>query len=240
MTSDDDDRSRTALRYTARSLPLATAAVILAAAAMPTVWTLARGRSSFGLPLVAASFIGTLAAFAVHDPAGELTAASVVPLWRRRMTRLVVVGLPGCLVWAALLVVIALAEGDATSSWVVPTRELVTIGAIALGLAGLAHRRDERSAALAGAFGSVLATGLISAFAFRYRWLPSLGTSDHHERWWLVAEHRHRRRSAVVTRRRSTGASFPSRPIGYPMMGVAPASTIHIAAAVAVKTADTP
>ena len=186
MTADDD-RFRTALRYTARSLPLATVAVILTAAAMPTIWTLALGRSSFGLPLVAASFIGTLAAFAVDDPAGELTAASVVPLWRRRVTRLVVVGLPGCAVWATLLVVIALAEGEAMSSWAVPTREIVTIGAIAFGLAGLAHRRDERSAALAGAFGSVLAMGLISAFAFRYRWLPSLGMIDHHERWWFAA-----------------------------------------------------
>ena len=186
MTADDD-RSRTALRYTARSLPLATVAVILTAAAMPTVWTLACGRSTFGLPLVAASFIGTLAAFAVHDPAGELTAASVVPLWRRRVTRLVVVGLPGCAVWAVLLVVIVVAEGDAISSWAIPTREIITIGTIAFGLAGLAHRRDEHSAALAGAFGSVLAMGLISAFAFRYRWLPSLGMVDHHERWWLVA-----------------------------------------------------
>ncbi len=191
MTADnddnDDDRSRTALRYTARSLPLATVAVILAAAATPTVWALARGRSSFGLPLVAASFIGTLAAIAVDDPAGELTAASVVPLWRRRTTRLVVVGLPGCVVWVVLLLVIVLAEGDAMSSWAVPTRELVTIGAIAFGLAGLTQRRDERSAALAGAFGSVLAMGLISAFAFRYRWLPSLGMIDHHERWWFAA-----------------------------------------------------
>jgi hypothetical protein len=166
---------------------LATVAVILATAAMPTLWTLARGRSSFGLPLVAASLIGTLAAFAVEDPAGEITAASVVPLWRRRLIRLAVVGLPGCVVWAVLLVVIVLAEGDAKSSWAVPTRELLTIGAIAFGLAGLAHRRDERSAALAGAFGSVLAMGLISAFAFRYRWLPSLGMIDHHERWWFAA-----------------------------------------------------
>ena len=186
MTADDD-RSGAALRYTVRSLPLPTVAVILAAAATPTVWTLARGRSSFGLPLVAASFVGTLAAFAVDDPARELTAASVVPLWRRRVTRLVVVGLPGCAVWVALLVSIALAEGDAMSNWAVPTREIVTIGAIAFGLAGLAHRRDERSAALAGAFGSVIATLLISAFAFRYRWLPSLGMVDHHERWWSVA-----------------------------------------------------
>jgi hypothetical protein len=166
---------------------LATVAVILAAAATPTVWTLARGRSSFGLPLVAASLIGTLAAFAVDDPAGELTAASVVPLWRRRTTRLVVVGLPGCAVWAALLVVIDVADGDAMSSWDAPAREIVTIGAIAFGMAGLAHRRDGRSAALAGALGSVLAMGLISAFAFRYRWLPSLGTVDHHERWWFAA-----------------------------------------------------
>ena len=187
MTADGDDGSRMALRYTARSLPLATVAVILTAAVMPTVWTVARGRSSFGLPLVAASFIGTLAAFAVDDPAWEFTAASVVPLWRRRVTRLVVVGLPGCAVWAVLLVVIVLADGDALSSWAVPTREILTIGAIAFGLAGLAHRRDERSAALSGAFGSALATLLISAFAFRYRWLPSLGMIDHHERWWLVA-----------------------------------------------------
>ncbi|MFN0029571.1 MAG: hypothetical protein ACKV2O_20655 [Acidimicrobiales bacterium] len=186
MTADDD-RSRTVLRYTARSLPLATVAVILTTAAMPTVWTVARGRSSFGLPLVAASFIGTLAAFAVDDPAGELTAASVVPLWRRRVTRLLVVGLPGCAVWAVLLVVIVLTEGDPMSSWAIPTREIVTIGAIAFGLAGLAHRRDERSAALAGAFGSALATLLISTFAFRYRWLPSLGMIDHHERWWFAA-----------------------------------------------------
>jgi hypothetical protein len=40
---------------------------------------------------------------------------------------------------------------------------------------------------LAGAFGSVLATLLISAFAFRYRWLPSLEMIDHHERWWFAA-----------------------------------------------------
>jgi hypothetical protein len=103
------------------------------------------------------------------------------------VTRLVVVGLPGCAVWAALLVAIALAEDDAMSSWAVPAREIVTIGAVAFGLAGLAHRRDERSAALAGAFGSVLAMGLISAFAFRYRWLPSLGMIEHHERWWFAA-----------------------------------------------------
>jgi hypothetical protein len=128
-----------------------------------------------------------LAAFAVHDPAGELTAASVVPLWRRRVTRLAVVGLPGCAVWAALLVAIALADGDAMSSWAVPRREIVTIGAIAFGLAGLAHRHDEPSAALAGAFGSALAMGLICAFAFRYRWLPSLGMIDRHERWWFAA-----------------------------------------------------
>lgn len=186
MTADDDARS-SVLRYTARSLPLATVVVILAAAAVPTAWTLARGRSSFGLPLVAASFTGTLAAFAVHDPAGELTAASVVPLWRRRVTRLVVVGLPGCAVWAVLLGFIVLADGDAASSWAIPIREILTIGAIAFGLAGLAHRRDQRSAALAGAFGSVIATMLISAFAFRYRWLPSLGMIDHHGRWWFAA-----------------------------------------------------
>jgi hypothetical protein len=128
-----------------------------------------------------------LAAFAVDDPAGEITAASVVPLWRRRVTRLVVVGLPGCAVWVALLAVIALAEGDATTGWALPTREIVTIAAIAFGLAGLAHYRDERSAALAGAFGSMLVMLLISAFAFRYRWLPSLGMIEHHERWWLVS-----------------------------------------------------
>jgi hypothetical protein len=164
-----------------------TVVLILAAASMPTLWTLARGSSSFGLPLIAASFIGTLAAFAVDDPAAELTATSVVPLWRRRVTRLVVVGVPGCAVWAALLVVIALAEGDAMTGWALPTREIITIGAIAFGLAGLAHQRDERSAALAGAFGSVLAMGLISAFALHYRWLPSLGMIDQHERWWFAA-----------------------------------------------------
>lgn len=54
-------------------------------------------------------------------------------------------------------------------------------------LAGLAHRHDERSAAPAGAFGSLLAIGLISAFAFRYRRLPSLEMIDHHERWWFAA-----------------------------------------------------
>lgn len=51
------------------------------------------------------------------------------------------------------------------------------------------HRgaRDERSAALAGAFGSAIAMLLITAFAFRYRSLPSLGMTDHHEKWWFVA-----------------------------------------------------
>lgn len=183
----DDDRSRALFGYTARSLPLATIAAIVTAAATPTLWTLALGRSSFGFPLVAASFVGALAAFAVDDPAGELTAASVVPLWRRRVMRLVVVGVPGCAIWAVLLVVIMVAEGGATPSWTVPTRETITIGAIAFGLGGLAYRRDERSAALAGAFGSALTVLLVSAFAFRYRWLPSLGLIDRHERWWFAA-----------------------------------------------------
>lgn len=183
----DEDRPRTAIAYAFRALPLGTVAAIVAVAAMPTFWTLARGRSSFDLALVAASFVGVLAAFAVDDAAGELTAASVVPLWRRRLVLLAVVGLPGCGVWAALLVVITLAGRGATWSWAVPTREIVTIAAVALGLAGLAHRRDERSAALAGALGAMLVMTLISAFTFRYPWLPSLGMVDHHERWWWVA-----------------------------------------------------
>lgn len=182
-----DDRSRAALRYTVRSLPLAAIAAILVAVAAPTVWTLARGRTSFDFPLVAASFTGTLAAFAVDDPAGELTAASVVPLWRRRAMRLMVVGLAGCVVWAALLVAIHLAADGATSNWSSPTREIVTIGAIALGLAGVVHRRDERSAAFVGAFGSALVVLVVSAFAFRYRWLPSIGMIEQHERWWFAA-----------------------------------------------------
>lgn len=181
------DRHRAVLGYTARALPLATIAVVLIAAALPTIWTVARGRSSFGLALVAASFVGVVTAFAVDDPAGEFTAVSVVPLWRRRAIRLVVIGVPATAMWAALLTAMSLAQRDAVSTWTVPSREAVTVGAIALGLAGLAHRTDPRAAAPTGAFGAMLVVALISALAFRWRWLPSLGIVDHHERWWYAA-----------------------------------------------------
>ncbi len=181
------DGSRAALFYTARALPLMTVATLFCAASVPTVWAVARGRSDFGLPLVAASFVGIVAAFAVDDPAGELTAVSVAPLWRRRAMRLAVVGLPAAMVWGALLSTMSLAEHGAVSTWVVPMREVLTFGAIALALAGLIHRSDQRSAAMAGALGAVLLVVFISAFALRWRWLPSLGIVDHHERWWFAA-----------------------------------------------------
>lgn len=186
MSTTINDRHKATLWYTARALPLATIAVVVIAAALPTVWTVARGRSSFGLPLVAASFVGVVAAFAVDDPAGEFTAASVVPLWRRRVLRLVAVGLPSVAIWSALLAVSVLGD-NTVGAWSVPSREVVTIGAIALGLAALVHRNDQRAAASAGAFGAVLVVALISALAFRWRWLPSLGIVDHHNRWWFAA-----------------------------------------------------
>ncbi len=183
MIGSDERSGESLVRYTARALPLATIAAVVAASSVPTLWTVARGRSNFGLPLVAASFVGAVAAFAVDDPAGELTATSVVPLWRRRVVRLAVVGVPACVVWVGLFATMSVA-GDAVPAWSDPIQEVVTIGAVALGLAGLAHCRDPRSAAPTGAFGAVLLVTFVSVCAFRWRWLPSLRIGDHHERWW--------------------------------------------------------
>jgi hypothetical protein len=174
--------SWTALRYTARSLPLVAIAAILLATTIPTIWTL---ESGLGLPLVSISFVWVTSAFAVDDDAGELTAASVIPLWRRRAMRLTVIATAGAIVWCALLAAIAVDETIANRA--IPLREAITVGALSLGLAGVVHHIDQRSAALSGAFGAALVVLAITALAFRWQWLPSLGLVHHHARWWIPA-----------------------------------------------------
>jgi hypothetical protein len=155
------------------------------AASIPTVWTLARGESGLGFPLVSISFVWVTSAFAVDDDAGELTAASVIPLWRRRAMRLTVIATAGAIVWFALLG--AIAVDDTIANRAIPLREAITIGALSLGLAGVVHHIDQRSAALSGAFGAALVVLVITALAFRWQWLPSLGLVHHHARWWIPA-----------------------------------------------------
>lgn len=177
-----------AWRPAVRGMDARTAAAAVGLALAPTLLALLRGSDDFGASLlVAVVVLGAAAAVAVEDPAEETLAASPTGVVWRRLVRMSAIAVATALVIGTVVAVSLGADGITAAEVARRAVELAAVAGVSAGLAAWAARAGLQGAAHGGAVGGALAVLLIAAFAQRYRWLPSLGTAPHHERWWLVA-----------------------------------------------------
>ena len=173
---------------TARVSRLGMAAVTIGLAALPAVVAVARGDDIVTAPIVMVFLVaGANLAWGAEDPAASLLAAMPVPSSRRTILRMTFVGLVTAIGLGLALSVVAWGPG-LPADWVDRIAELATAAALAVAVALVAVRQDERAAGPAGVVSGLLGAGLVAALALRWpRVLPSFLSSPTHTRWWLLA-----------------------------------------------------
>ena len=184
-------RARTlalAWRPAARGMPLPTLAAAAALAAAPTLMVVLRqGRDHRDALLIGALVLGSLAGYAVDDPANETLSASPTGLARRRLLRLSVIAL-GVATIAFVLVLVATLRTDVSVDELGHRLvELLAVSGLAAAVAGSAQRQGVTGAGHGAAVAALLGVLLIAALAHRFHELPSLMGEAHHGRWWWVA-----------------------------------------------------
>ncbi len=177
-----------ALPYAARGLPVGLLGGLVGLAVLPPGFVVLSGGPDFFGAVVASSLIGAAAvALAVEDPAGETLSASPTSLGRRRVLRLVTLAGTLAATWGVVLTMVALARPATSTVLTQRSAEAAATAGVALAAAGLAHRRAATGAGTVGAVAGPLALLTISAFAQRFRELPTLAAPEQHGRWWLLA-----------------------------------------------------
>jgi hypothetical protein len=175
---------RASLWPTMRALPVRSIVAMSALAATPAVVTAARGGHDFGAAVIAAGlFAGAGVGYALDDDAATLLAASPTSLARRRAVRVGLAAAVLAIGWAVAFTVRAVGDETVGQSTVGLLIEAATAASFALAIAasGLVERPG-----FASSITSLAGVLTVTALSFRYRWLPELGPSAHHNRWlWL-------------------------------------------------------
>ncbi len=178
--------NREAVAVTARTVPLAVAALGIMAA-LPALVTRARGGSDLTLALQAAAlFAGAGAGFAADDQAANILAPSPTPLVARRALRAVGVALVLMAGFGSALVLAATAGGPPVAL-AGPLAVLVAAAGTAAALASAAAGDGPMAPGVSSALGAVLALATLSSVAERWSWIPSLARPEFDRRWLFVA-----------------------------------------------------
>jgi hypothetical protein len=134
-----------------------------------------------------AVILGSAIALAVDDAAAATVEAVSTPLWVRRSVRAVLITVVVLSVGALFGAVVVSVHGRTTgagNSMVVG----VTAAGVGLAVAGLVSRPPAPSyAGISGTAAAVLFMLLVSALAYRYRWLPAIAGGQAHDHWIWIA-----------------------------------------------------
>jgi hypothetical protein len=177
-----------AVRPTLRAMPVGLIAGILGLAAAPTIVTAFDGGTDLDGALVAASVVaGAVAAFAVQEPAGAIAAATPFPGTVRRGVRVAALLTAVGVVGLAVVAIAAARDAAVLDERAARMAELAASAGLAVAAAAVAARLDTDAPGLGGALFGPLCVLTVSAFAFRFHWLPTVGASRDAGRWWQVA-----------------------------------------------------
>lgn len=174
---------------TMRAVPWRSTCAVAVLAAAPTVGTVLRGGHDLVLAFVAASVVGGAGlAYAVDDDAAAIAAASPTPLVQRRAGRVIAALLVVALGWGVAFAVgrsVELMNGVRFSDLAI---EAVTAAGLAIAVAaGMDRKLLVDRTGLAGVATAVVSMLFITVMSTRYRWLPQLGGTEHHDRWLGLA-----------------------------------------------------
>lgn len=168
-----------------RTISKAVVAIALIAVIPPAIVAF-RGGHDFTGALSAASLIaGAGAGYGMDDPAAPTLAPSPTPLITRRLLREMIVMVTMLAAWFVAQLIANL-SGPAGQSAGALLREFAASAAVACAVASFA-RNDTAVSPGASATGAALMTVLtISAMAYRWPALPTLGDGPTSQRWWIV------------------------------------------------------